>query len=285
MQEGRYLLLSQSSGGSKRGYRAIRDVKNYYEILGVSRNASDGEIKRAFRKLAITYHPDKNNNPDAQDVFVAINEAYEVIGDPVQRRAYDVRLDNALADFVIQPTPTPHRDPAYRKPRRPSPRHRPHSDTYYLMKDHLHYVYWFCWVGLILSSLFLIDYVIPYKVSEDEIASVRVVRGRRGGVAYIMSYTSQGSKIKSYPTESSPLYEGATIRWAKTRIYATPMWAELSDGTNRQQLGHLYGPLFFLPLILFITSTCGIVFRTRVELCFNMSIVSAIFIGISYIFL
>jgi hypothetical protein len=258
---------------------------NYYEILGVSRNASDGEIKRAYRKLAITYHPDKNKDPAAQDTFVAINQAYEVVGDPVQRKAYDMRLENPLADFVAEPVPPRHRDPAYRKSPRPAPQRKPHSDTYYLMRDHLRYVYWFCWVGLTLSGLFFVDSVIPYKILEDEITDVRVVRGRRGGVAYIMSYTSRGAKIKSYPAESSPLIEGASIRWARTRIYGSAMWAELSDGTHRQELGHMYGPLFFLPLILFVTSTCGIIFKANVEVCFNMSIVSAIFIGISYIFL
>ncbi|MEB3287835.1 MAG: DnaJ C-terminal domain-containing protein [Vampirovibrionales bacterium] len=61
--------------------------KDYYAILGVSRTASDKEIKSAFRKLARQYHPDVN--PQAEDKFKDINEAYEVLGDADKRRMYD----------------------------------------------------------------------------------------------------------------------------------------------------------------------------------------------------
>ena len=64
--------------------------KDYYEILGVSRNASEKEMKAAFRKLARKYHPDANKgNKDAEDKFKEINEAYEVLGDAEKRRRYD----------------------------------------------------------------------------------------------------------------------------------------------------------------------------------------------------
>jgi len=63
--------------------------RDYYEVLGVPRNASDEEIKRAFRKLAFQYHPDHNKNPGAEDKFKEINEAYQVISDPEKRSIYD----------------------------------------------------------------------------------------------------------------------------------------------------------------------------------------------------
>ena len=56
--------------------------KDYYEILGVNKNASADEIKSAYRKLAKQYHPDINKAPEAQAKFKEINEAYEVLGDP-----------------------------------------------------------------------------------------------------------------------------------------------------------------------------------------------------------
>lgn len=63
--------------------------KDYYKILGVARDASQADIKKAYRKLAHKYHPDVSKEPDAEARFKEINEAYEVLGDPEKRKAYD----------------------------------------------------------------------------------------------------------------------------------------------------------------------------------------------------
>ncbi len=69
-------------------------IKDYYSILGVSREATKEEIKRAFRKLARKYHPDINKSPEAQEKFKEINEAYQVLSDDERRREYDRILRN-----------------------------------------------------------------------------------------------------------------------------------------------------------------------------------------------
>ena len=66
------------------------EYKDYYKILGVDRTAKEEDIKRAYRKLALQYHPDHNpNNQQSEEKFKEINEAYQVLGDSQKRARYD----------------------------------------------------------------------------------------------------------------------------------------------------------------------------------------------------
>lgn len=64
--------------------------KNYYDILGVSKTASADEIKKAYKKLAMKYHPDRNKgDKEAETKFKEVNEAYQVLGDAEKKKNYD----------------------------------------------------------------------------------------------------------------------------------------------------------------------------------------------------
>ena len=63
--------------------------KDYYDILGVQRGANKDEIKDAYRKLALQYHPDRNKSPEAEEKFKEISEAYAVLSDDQKRQQYD----------------------------------------------------------------------------------------------------------------------------------------------------------------------------------------------------
>ncbi|MEW6013621.1 MAG: DnaJ domain-containing protein, partial [Elusimicrobiota bacterium] len=82
------------------------EYKDYYKILGVERTATENEIKSAYRKLAMKYHPDRNpGNKEAESKFKEINEAYEVLSDPQKRKLYDSLGENWQNGQNFEPPP------------------------------------------------------------------------------------------------------------------------------------------------------------------------------------
>ena len=64
--------------------------KDYYKVLGLKKGAKTEEIKKAFRKLALKYHPDKNKEEGAEEKFMKLSEAYNILSDPKKRKDYDL---------------------------------------------------------------------------------------------------------------------------------------------------------------------------------------------------
>jgi len=99
-------------------------MKDYYQILGLERSASPIEVKKAYHRMAMRHHPDRNDSPDANDLLVEINEAYEVLSDREQRADYDQKIDDMLlALYYLQAQQKQqaaqeediNRDPRYRR--------------------------------------------------------------------------------------------------------------------------------------------------------------------------
>lgn len=76
-------------------------VKDYYRLLGVEREASGEEIKKAYRKLAMAYHPDRNQDkPGCEELLKDLNEAYQILGNQEKRRQYDLSCQQPFKSYV-----------------------------------------------------------------------------------------------------------------------------------------------------------------------------------------
>src|SRR5688572_32308127 len=88
----------------------VATYKDYYQIMGVARDASQDEIKRAYRRLARKFHPDVSKEANAEDKFKEVQEAYEVLKDPQRHDAYDQLGSNWRAGQEFRPPPDWGRD-------------------------------------------------------------------------------------------------------------------------------------------------------------------------------
>ena len=79
---------------------SVLSKKDYYKVLGVNKKASEKDIKKAFRKLALKYHPDKNKSEGASEKFREISESYEVLSDPNKRKQYDAEGEYRFSDHA-----------------------------------------------------------------------------------------------------------------------------------------------------------------------------------------
>lgn len=256
-------------------------MKDYYGILGVPPSASDLEIKRAFRKLAVRYHPDKNPSEEARPVFHDINEAYDILGDPAKRALYDARRENPFAQILEEPV-VRHRDPAYRRSgRRPPPRRGP-SASFTLMKEYLPAFMWVSRIGLVTTILFFIDYVIPYQQIEESVVEIRAVRFQRE-ISHYMVLTDSGRKIKLYDFSSGYFVQDPTIRLTVTRLYRSVMSVSNGAMDYKETVAYMYRMLVFFPILLFVISSLAFIYRQRIEFCFSLNLTGFILLVINFV--
>lgn len=84
-------------------------MKNHYEVLGISADADENEIKKAYRSLSFKHHPDRSQDPDSSNIMQCINEAYEVLKDPQARQQYDDEINGRHRNpFMGMPMPGMH---------------------------------------------------------------------------------------------------------------------------------------------------------------------------------
>ena len=237
-------------------------MKDYYEIMKVDRKATDAEIKKAFRKLANQYHPDKNPSSEAESVFKEINEAYEVLSDPASRLDYDQRLGSP-AFFNYQ----------YIRPQRPA--YKGPSEKTLFQNSLLRYSRLLFYFGSLWCSVLAVDFTMP----EDHIQSKVTIDMSKRPLFSIhqprnllatdvgKGFSITAGEMKYFPFQSD-------IHIYRSPLLSAVIRVENYNGTYVvNNLGSIYRNFSFAPILLFLGCVAGIVIRNGVEFHVNLGIV------------
>jgi hypothetical protein len=249
---------------------------NYYQVLGVKYTASHDEIKRAYRRLAVMYHPDKNPDPEAENLFKTINEAYDVLGDPSKKSGYDLKLQSPFVNVSPEEQSGPiHRDPAYRPSRTKGYRKSDRERLYDLMSEYMPWAIWvtkFCFAFAVLLTL---DYLLPNHQSYEEIieTNVRRTQSRNYATSWWVITTNKGHTIDLTYEFSEHFTTGNAVEVHSTLLLDVPRRVTSEDLTVRLKKS-IYGNFIFAPAALLFFSSLGVYYRKNVEYGFNLSVTS-----------
>jgi hypothetical protein len=260
-------------------------MSTYYSILGVSPDASAETIKRAYRRLAIQYHPDKNPSAEAEQFFKQVNEAYEILGDPQKRHEYDQRL--AGFRYEVVPEPSSHRDPRY-KHRTPRPAVKSQGqEQYELMAHYLPPILTMTKIFLGFCFVLAIDFFLPRQVVPEKYEYKRCYSGgRRSTGSHCVIYTSGGSRFRLDVEDFELPEQQAMLELHKSLVLREI--TEVGNGPYRTQVGSsIYGRFLFAPLILTTLCIITLLLRRNVYWAFNLGIMAAVafFFNIGFYFI
>ncbi len=263
-------------------------LKNYYAILEIPFSAQQADIKRAYRKLALEYHPDRNASPNAAAIFREVNEAYEMLGDPQKKALYDQLLAGTKpeAEAVVAASSV-HKDPRYR-PKPPGFVHTRNSQRKEMlewMTRNLHAAIRLSQFTLCCSLFLFVDFCLPMKSELQKIVGFETVRGLRGTQG-LKIQSSGGTSFSITKSSSVPLSTGDTIVIRSSRVLGVPKRVANLEGTFNSRIRvSIYGNFVFFPAIWLLTSALGVFYKKGIEFRFNLSIVNALLIIFNFIVL
>ncbi len=248
-------------------------MKNYYQILGVPSHATHYEIKKAYRHLASQYHPDKNVQGTDHTLFYEVNEAYQILGDPLKRASYDYY--HRLHQYTFETsTYTP---PVAETNTQPYAARRTSENTVEQIRPYLKYAHWISRASFVFTLLIFLDFFLPQKVSQEQIQFFVLNQGVEQPGDFIL-ITNQQQKV-SLSTDFTRYY--APYPWVniyRTRIFSHIARIERADRPNIQAEPYysIYSTFIFMPMILLIISTIGTFIKGYPELNFNCGVVCVV---------
>jgi hypothetical protein len=248
-------------------------VKDYYKVLGLSRNASDSEIKKAYRTLAVKYHPDKAKDRKAHEEFLKINEAYQTLGDKTKKLRYDYLYEHHLLRRQYPPSQVTKQDIYQRFYKRHSgirfQRER-WSPSSYASSYKSRVIYpakvlkafnAFCIICLTFTLLIFIDYFLPYKTWLQDVQINAL--NESSSVSFMAGPYSFTLPI------NDPVLVSDKAEIVTTRIFNVVRYIRLTyNGSEilKATSYSIYNNFLFLPLGLLLSSLVGLRFRKTEEL-------------------
>jgi hypothetical protein len=252
--------------------------------------ASDAEIKQSYRKMALQFHPDKNSSPEAESIFKEVNEAYEVLGDPLRKAIYDQMLRGVPTEEPIQEPVQKHRDPRYRpRPTTYAPRRPTHREEILaMMANSLRYTLMISRFTLLFSAVLFADFTLPPVKIVSQVNTIiqEHVGSRRFRENRIKLELNDGKSVTVSGAEASNLTSVKKVGVYRSAWFSVPLAVE-DEMTHYKvpvQLS-IYGNFIFWPILLLLTSLVGTFYWKGVEFRFNVGIVNLILFLLTLIFL
>lgn len=241
--------------------------------MGLTIYARDLEIKSAYRKLALQYHPDKNSSADAESIFKEINEAYEVLGDPQRKLLYDQMLVGI--EPLVQTTPQPHRDPRYR-PKPPGFVYEGNSkrkQLFELMRRNIKYAILVSRLTLLCSIILVIDYSMkPLKETKRIVEMESSYHGRGSSVKVLID---NGSAIQVSGKDAGNFEIGKEVALLSSPLLSVPLRLEDEKShVTANVLVSIYGNFIFFPLVMLLTASLGTFYWKGIEFRFNLGVMN-----------
>lgn len=249
-------------------------MKDYYHLLGIARFSDSQEIKKAYRKLAVIYHPDKNPDPKAHEYFAEVTEAYNVLSDAKKKSDYDLRLANPFFDTATLAAEPKHRDPAYKK-QRPNPGYKSQKQRLFeLMTAYLPTMHKLLYAAAVFVAVFLIDMLLP--ASKETVLVVEVQHSSNARNYFASLSTGDSYKVRS--GDAMMIAVNTPVRFEKSRLLRIPLSLTNAFGQTVYFPVTLRGNFIFLPLLLLVVTLAGFAFRKRTETSFNCSVFAVVFL-------
>jgi curved DNA-binding protein CbpA len=259
-------------------------LKNYYFILGLHIYATESEIKQAYRKLALQFHPDRNSSAEAESIFKEINEAYEILGDSGSKATYDLLLRGVSP---AAPTETrPHRDPRY-KPRPPGSfsRKSKKQELLEVMNDYLKYALMASRVALLFSIFLMTDLLLPMKKEERQVLYTSYRNEYRSSRSMQLNLKND-VVISLSKKDALQFTQGSKVFVYRSSLFEVPVRVENEKTRFIAKVPvSIYGNFIFCPIVMLITSLFGSFYWKGVEFRFNLGVVNFFLTLLSFLFL